>query len=121
MSENIATLENADMLTVKGNTNKATPRMQMIFMKQLPMILPRAKSICPFLMELILVASSGMLVPNATTVAPITTSGTPMLSAMIAKHKLGAQTLAHNLTSNPGYEGFLTGTSRIIPLETPKD
>ena len=64
MSENIAKSENAAMSTLKGDAIKATPRMQVTFMKQLPTMLPSAKSKCPFLAEEILVASSGRLVPK---------------------------------------------------------
>ena len=82
ISENNAKLENAVMLTAKGDTIKATPRINVMLMKQLPTILPNAKSKWPFLAELILVTNSGMLVPKAIIVAPMTTGGTPALAAM---------------------------------------
>ena len=61
---------------------RATPRMKVMFMKQLPTMLPKARLKCPFLAELILVVSSGIPVPKATIVAPIITGGTPALAAM---------------------------------------
>ena len=82
ISENIAIFENAAMSILKGDAINATPRMRVMLMKQLPTMLPRAKSKKPFRTELTLVANSGMLVPKATTVAPIMTGGTPTLAAM---------------------------------------
>lgn len=81
-SENMARLENAAMFTFSGEAANVTPKIRVMFMKQLPTMFPRAKSKCPFFAASILVANSGMLVPNATTVAPITTLGMPMLTAM---------------------------------------
>ena len=57
------------------------PRIKVMFMKQLPIMLPNASSKCPFLTAPILVDSSGTLVPKATTVAPMTTGGMPALAA----------------------------------------
>src|SRR4030067_2949555 len=82
MSEKRARLENAVILIVKGDAIKATPSRQVMFMKQLPTMLPNARSKCPFLTELKLVASSGMLVPKATIVAPMTRGGAPSLVAI---------------------------------------
>ena len=57
-----------------------------MFMKALPTMLPSARSKCPFLTASTLVASSGMLVPNATIVAPITSSFIPMdLAILVAE------------------------------------
>ena len=53
-----------------------------MLMKQLPTMLPKARLKWPFLAELMLVVSSGMPVPKATMVAPMTTGGTPALAAM---------------------------------------
>ena len=83
INEKRATLEKALMLMVKVDATKVIPRINVIFMKQLPMILPNASSKCPFLTAPILVDNSGTLVPKATTVAPMTTGGMPTLSARI--------------------------------------
>jgi hypothetical protein len=80
INEKMATLEKALMLIVKGDATKVMPRIKVIFMKQLPIMLPNANSRCPFLTASILVDSSGTLVPKATTVAPITTGGRPTLA-----------------------------------------
>jgi hypothetical protein len=77
----IATFEKALKSILKGDDIKVTPRMQVMFMKQLPTMLPSAKPKCPFLTESMLVASSGMLVPKAITVAPMTSLGMPILNA----------------------------------------
>ena len=47
----------------------------------LPRILPRAIPLEPFTAEMIFTESSGADVPKATTVSPITRSGTPALLA----------------------------------------
>ena len=70
MSENMASLEKADMFTFNGEETNVTPKMHVTFMKQLPIMLPRARSRCPFRVAVMLVASSGTLVPNAIIVAP---------------------------------------------------
>src|SRR3972149_5072740 len=82
ISENIAMFEKAAMLTASGDAIKATPRIRVMLMKPLPMMFPSAKSKCPFRAELTAVANSGMLVPKAIIVAPITTRGIPTLTAM---------------------------------------
>src|SRR3972149_10737205 len=82
MSENMTKFEKAAMLTVRGDAINATPRIRVMLMKPLPIMLPSAKSKCPFRAELTLVANSGILVPKATIVAPMTTRGIPALSAM---------------------------------------
>jgi len=69
------------MFTLKGASNKVNPKIKVMFMKQLPMMLPTARSKKPFLTESRLVASSGTLVPKAITVAPTITGGTPTLKA----------------------------------------
>ena len=71
------------MFTFRGDAIKATPRMSVMLMKPLPTMLPSAKSKCPFRVELTLVANSGMLVPKAIIVAPITTGGIPTPTAMV--------------------------------------
>lgn len=53
------------MFTFNGEETSVTPKMQVTFMKQLPTILPNARSRCPFRVAVMLVASSGMLVPKA--------------------------------------------------------
>ena len=65
--------ENADTSTLNGASRKVNPKIKVMFKKQLPMTFPTARSRKPFLTESKLVASSGMLVPKATTVAPTTT------------------------------------------------
>jgi len=61
----MAILEKAVMFTFNGEETSVTPKMQVTFMKQLPTILPNARSRCPFRVAVMLVASSGMLVPKA--------------------------------------------------------
>ena len=78
----MAKLEKAPISILNGEAANVTPRMHVMFMKQLPTMLPSASSKCPFLTESMLVANSGRLVPNATIVAPMTTLGIFMLSAM---------------------------------------
>ena len=81
ISEKMATFEKALTLMLKVEAIRVTPRMQVIFMKQLPTMLPNAMSKCPFLIAPKLVANSGTLVPKATIVAPMTTFGIPTLAA----------------------------------------
>jgi hypothetical protein len=81
INEKSATLEKALMLIASDDATKVIPRIKVMFMKQLPTMLPNASSKCPFLMAAKLVDSSGTLVPKATTVAPITTGGMPTLAA----------------------------------------
>ena len=81
LNEERATLEKTPMLIVKGDATKVIPRIEVIFMKQLPIILANANSKCPFLTASTLVDNSGALVPKATTVAPMTTGGIPTLEA----------------------------------------
>jgi hypothetical protein len=45
--ENITRLENADILTLKVEAVNVTPKMHVVFMKQLPIMLPNARSKCP--------------------------------------------------------------------------
>ena len=78
----MAKLEKAAILILKGEAAKATPKMHVMFMKQLPTMLPNVKSKCPLLVASTLVTNSGRLVPNAMIVAPTTTCGIPMLRAM---------------------------------------
>ena len=44
----MALLEKAFMFTFNGEETSVTPKMQVTFMKQLPTILPNARSRCPF-------------------------------------------------------------------------
>ena len=72
----------ASMFMVKLAAMRVTPRINVMFRKPLPTIFARARlMLFPFVASR-LVANSGMLVPNATMVAPITTLGTPRLNAM---------------------------------------
>jgi len=75
-------LEKAVMLTFNGEDINVTPKMQVTFMKQLPTMFPKARPRCPFRVAVMLVASSGTLVPNAMMVAPIITREIPTLLAM---------------------------------------
>ena len=100
------------MFTVKGDAISATPRMRVVFMKPLPTMLPSARSKCPFRAELTLVANSGMLVPKATIVAPMTIRGTPMLSAIseedsTIKNAVVMTTLAPAKANNPYLRSLL--------------
>jgi len=73
--------EKAEIFTSTGDIKKVTPKIKVMFRKQLPMTFPRARSRNPFLTEDMLVASSGTLVPKATTVPPTITGGIPALNA----------------------------------------
>jgi len=81
INEKRVTLEKALMLIVKDDVINVIPRIRVMLMKQLPIILPNASSRWPFLTAPKLVDSSGTLVPKATTVAPMTTGGMPILVA----------------------------------------
>jgi hypothetical protein len=72
IKEKSATLEKALMFMVNDDATRVIPRIKVMFMKQLPIMLPNANSKCPFLTASTFVDSSGTLVPKATTVAPIT-------------------------------------------------
>ena len=71
ISENMMTLEKAEICTFRGEAIKATPKMRVTFMKHAPMMLPNAKSKCPFCVEVMLFTNSGTLVPKETMVAPM--------------------------------------------------
>ncbi len=58
--------------TISGATNDATPRINSTLMMLLPMTLPTATSPLPDSDACRLTPSSGALVPNATTVSPMT-------------------------------------------------
>ena len=58
------------------------PRMSSRFAMQLPATLPNAMSAWPSTAETTLTTSSGMAVPTATTVRPMTRSGRPMRAAI---------------------------------------
>jgi hypothetical protein len=81
INEKIANFEKAAVSTLKGDSRKVNPKIKVIFMKQLPITFPRARSRKPFLTEPKLVASSGILVPKAITVAPTTIGGIPILQS----------------------------------------
>jgi hypothetical protein len=57
VNEKTARLEKALMLILKGDAIKVTLKMQVMFMKQLPTIFPRAESKGPFRTASMLVAS----------------------------------------------------------------
>ena len=59
------------LLTLIGQMSAATPIRSRTFIMLLPMTLPRSISVEPEASELIDTASSGALVPKATTVRPI--------------------------------------------------
>ena len=81
INEKIANFEKAAVSTLNGDSRKVNPKIKVIFIKQLPITFPRARSRKPFLTESKLVASSGILVPKATTVAPTTIGGIPILQS----------------------------------------
>lgn len=83
ISEKSATLENPLASTPKDVAAKVTPKIKVMFTKQLPTMLPKASSKCPFLTALMLVANSGVVVPKDTIVAPIIIAGSPMLTAIL--------------------------------------
>ena len=64
-----------------GMTIAVSPRTRAMFMMLEPMTLPTAISPCPLVADAIEAASSGALVPNPTTVTPITKGETPILRA----------------------------------------
>jgi len=80
--ENMATLEKADMFTLKGDPTKVTPKIQVKFTNPLPIRFPNARLRWPCLVACTLVANSGTVVPNATIVDPITIEGTSSAKAM---------------------------------------
>ncbi len=53
-------------------TNKVMPKISVVLKKAEPIMLPKAKLACPRKIDLTPMVNSGMLVPNATMVAPIT-------------------------------------------------
>src|SRR5690606_5958748 len=66
---------------MRGEISAATPRMNRILKILLPTALAIANSACPEKAALTLTANSGALVPNATTVKPITSEGMPKFAA----------------------------------------
>jgi len=78
-SENKARSVKPVMSILKGEAIRVTPKMHVVFMKQLPTIFLKARPRCPSFVAFVLVASSGALVPIATTVAPMTTGGVPKM------------------------------------------
>ncbi|MDZ7692280.1 MAG: hypothetical protein U5K69_14285 [Balneolaceae bacterium] len=58
------------------------PRIKSTLKILLPMTFPKAILACPVRAEFILTASSGELVPNATTVKPITSGDMPIPAAI---------------------------------------
>jgi len=86
--EKMTRSEKTTMFTLKGVPTSAgatnvTPRIRVMFMKQLPTMLPKAKAECPVRKLLMLVENSGKLVPIAMIVAPIRDFGTPANSAIV--------------------------------------
>ncbi len=66
-----------------AGTNSVMPKMSVVLKKLAPIMLPRAKLGCPRRIDFTPIVSSGMLVPSATIVAPITCWDTPAEVAMV--------------------------------------
>ena len=63
-------------------TNSVIPKINVMLIKLLPTMLPKASDECPLKKAFKLKLSSGRLVPKAIMVAPINDSGIPIDSAM---------------------------------------
>ena len=77
------------------------PRTKRILKILLPTMLPTAISALPRSAAFVLVTSSGRLVPNATTVRPITLSLTPMYLAMTVALSTAASPLPKTMAVSP--------------------
>ena len=82
MRENIIKSEKTFMFTSSGDAIRGIPKINVMFMKQLPAMFPKASAHCSLAIAFMLRVSSGRLVPNATIVAPIKIFGTPIISAI---------------------------------------
>jgi len=60
-----------------GEITAATPSTRPILARFEPVMLPKARAVCPSRAPRILITNSGELVPKATTVKPTTSGGTP--------------------------------------------
>ena len=77
--------------------NRVTPRMRVVLKKAAPMMLPNAKLGCPRRMAFTPMVNSGMLVPTATMVAPMTCWETPAVVAI----EIAAWTIKLALITTP--------------------
>lgn len=68
--------------TEKGEASSVIPKINVMFMKQLPTISPNANAECPLRNAFTSMESSGKLVPKAMMVAPIIDLDTPANSAI---------------------------------------
>jgi hypothetical protein len=80
---NIATFVKAPMLITNFVEIREIPKISVMLRNPLPTIFPKARFKLSFFVASMLVASSGILVPNATIVAPITTLGIPRPRAIV--------------------------------------
>jgi hypothetical protein len=71
------------MSTLRDEASNGIPKMHVVFIKQVPTILPSARSKCPFRTAPTLTTSTGRLVPKATIVEPIIIADIPVLLAML--------------------------------------
>ena len=72
-----------DLLLVSGLNNADMPKIREILQILLPITFPTAIMLFPFMEETRLTTNSGVDVPKATTVRPITTGVTPRLLARL--------------------------------------
>lgn len=79
---NDMTVVNIVILISNCETANTIPKINVRFVKQLPIVSPSAKPICPFLIAEIKRENSGREVPNAITVAPMTDFAIPIISAI---------------------------------------
>lgn len=73
------------LATTSGVTTAASPRITKILKILLPTMLPKARSVWPLKADITLTASSGALVPKATTVRPTTKGEIPTAVASRAE------------------------------------
>ena len=85
---------------VMGATMAATPTMSNVLKILLPTTLPTARSGVPLMADIRLTKNSGIDVPMATTVRPITIWGMPMRSANATEPSVSLSA-PHNTTATP--------------------
>jgi hypothetical protein len=82
---------------IKTGATSVTPKIRVIFTKQLPIMFPRAIVGCPFKKALMQLENSGKLVPNAIIVALIKISGTLKNLAIVTADS----TIKYELATTP--------------------
>ncbi|MEM6655214.1 MAG: hypothetical protein AAF596_05365 [Planctomycetota bacterium] len=87
--------------TTSGANNADAPRMSKMFDRLLPTTLPTARSVAPLEHDWIETASSGALVPTATTVSPITSGDTLAASARFDAPRTSTSPPTTSATSPP--------------------